>query len=68
MVKPTTVQTPSIRKNLFALSSAKIFLLPALRSIGAGPVYPAIVPAGAPTGSLGGARGLGEEAKPVPPP
>jgi len=53
--------------NLFALSSVEFLLLPALRSMGAGPVYPATVPAGAPAGSVGGARDLGEEAKPVPP-
>jgi len=36
--------------------------------MGAGPVYPATVPSGAPAGSFGGAGDLGEEAKPVPPP
>jgi len=54
--------------NVFALSSAEISLLPTLRSMGAGPVYPATVPAGAPAGSVGGASDLEEETKPVPPP
>jgi len=54
--------------NRFALSTAEILLLPALSSIVAGPVYPATVPAWAPAGFFGGAGGLGEEAKPVPPP
>jgi len=44
---------PSV--NLFALSSAEILLLPALRSRGAGPVYPATIPVGAPAGLFGGA-------------
>jgi len=62
---PQYKHLPSV--NVFALSSAEILLLPVLRSIGAGPVYPATVPVGAPAGSLGGAGGLGEEAKSVPP-
>jgi len=36
--------------------------------MGAGPIYPATVPAGAPATSFEGATGLGEKAKPVDPP
>jgi len=35
--------------------------------MGAGPVYPATIPAGAISGAFGGGGGLGE-AKPIPPP
>jgi len=57
---------PSV--NSFALSSAGILLFASLRSISAGPVYQATFPPGAPACSFGGAGGLGEPEKAVPPP
>jgi len=48
------------------LSSTKIVRLAWLRSIRSGDGYPATVPAGAVSWSLGVVGGLGEEAKPLP--
>jgi len=62
---PQYKHLPSV--NLFTISSAAILLLPSLRSIGTDPVNKATFVAGAPAQSFGGAEGLGEEAKPVPP-
>lgn len=50
---------------IFAISFANIFLLPALKSNGAGLVYLTTVTAGAVTESFGGIWELGEEAKPI---
>jgi len=63
MVKPWHL--PS--KNLFALCSAEIHHLPALRSIGMGPVYPETVPTAAAARSFGGVKSFREEVKPIPP-
>jgi hypothetical protein len=58
---------PLPSENISAFPFAGIALLPALRSICAGPVYPTILPAGPPGESFEKADHEGEWAKPDPP-